>query len=118
MQCGVLAVVDGPSDLRAVWPASWWEGVRGLLGRPAPDLITIWCIPGHGVHTVGLAYPIDVAYCDAAGLVRWVGHLPPGRVGPWRRDTAWVAEGSIGWLARAGVRRGSVLQRPAIGPRI
>lgn len=53
--------------------------LRGLLGaqRPKGQLLLVPC---HDVHTVGMRYPIDVAFVDANGtVVKAVRGLEPGR---------------------------------------
>ena len=72
--------------------------MRGLLGRPdwPPDAVLL--LPTHGIHTVGLRHPLTVVSLRrAAGsphqmVVAAHALMPPGRFGPWRWDTAWVAE--------------------------
>lgn len=62
---------------------SWWSRCRGLLARPplrnGEGLLLFGC---GSVHTVGMTYPIDVAFLDAEGrVVRSIEHLAPWRVG-------------------------------------
>lgn len=69
---------------RAVVAASPWSRARGLLGgpalRPGEGLVIVPC---RGVHTLGMAYPIDVVHLDRDGVVRAVvRHLLPWRLGP------------------------------------
>ncbi|MFP3949099.1 MAG: DUF192 domain-containing protein, partial [Longimicrobiales bacterium] len=49
---------------------SWWERCRGLLARPrittGEGLLLLECA---SVHTVGMTYPIDVAFLDAEGTI-------------------------------------------------
>lgn len=60
---------------------SWWRRLRGLLARPrirdGEGLLLLGC---DSVHTVGMGYPIDVAFLDADGRVVRSLH----RLGPWR----------------------------------
>lgn len=61
---------------------SWWHRFRGLLARPPLEegegLLLLEC---GSVHTVGMAYPIDVAFLDAEGtVVRCISGLRPRRV--------------------------------------
>jgi uncharacterized membrane protein (UPF0127 family) len=52
--------------------------------------------PCSAVHTFGMAYPIDVLFCDAAGtILRIVPGLPPWRV-------ARHAHAAAVWELRAG----------------
>jgi len=47
----------------------------GLLGTAAiADGEGLWIVPCRSVHTVGMRYPIDVAFLDARGVV----------IGSWR----------------------------------
>ena len=69
---------------RAVVAARPWSRARGLLGgaalSPGEGLIIVPC---RGVHTLGMAYPIDVVHLDRGGVVRAVvRHLRPWRFGP------------------------------------
>jgi len=62
---------------------SWWSRLRGLLARPrmsaGEGLLLLDC---SSVHTVGMTYPIDVAFLDADGtIVRRIPRLAPYRVG-------------------------------------
>ena len=88
---------------RVVAPTVWrarpgWETLRGLLGRPdwPPDAVLL--LPTHGIHTVGLRHPLTVvSLCRMAGspdqmVVVACARMPPGRFGPWRLHTGWVAE--------------------------
>jgi uncharacterized protein len=73
---------------RADIAASSWRRMRGLLGRPAlaPGQ-GLLIRPCQGVHTLGMAYPIDVVHLDREHVVRKVLHgLRPWRIGPlvWR----------------------------------
>jgi len=82
----VRVVQDGaglPVGSRVAVADSWWTRLRGLLGRPAirdgEGLLLTEC---GSVHTVGMAYPIDVAFLDAEGrVVRSIARLRPWRVG-------------------------------------
>jgi len=60
------------------------------------------------VHTVRMRFPIDVAFCDAEGLVLRTVTLAPWRVSPWVRRSAFVVEARAGafdrWRLRAGDR--------------
>lgn len=62
---------------------SLWGRLRGLLARPpvrrGEGLLLLDCA---SVHTVGMAYPIDVAFLDAEGtVVRNIEALGPLRIG-------------------------------------
>jgi uncharacterized protein len=60
-----------------------WTRLRGLLGLTADDFRNgsgLWIVPCHGVHTLGMQFPIDVVYLDSAMTVI---HVQPD-VRPWR----------------------------------
>ena len=60
-----------------------WTRLRGLLGLRSSDFRNgtgLWIVPCHGVHTLGMGFPIDVVYLDRAMTVI---HVQPGLL-PWR----------------------------------
>jgi len=75
-----------------------WTRLRGLLGITAGDFRNgcgLWIVPCRGVHTLGMAYPIDVVYLDG---MHTVVHIESG-LRPWR-------------LARVALEAASVLELP------
>ena len=58
------------------------ERRRGLLGRETmAEDAAMFIAPCFAIHTVGMAFPIDVAFVDAGGrVVRLVHHLQPRRL--------------------------------------
>lgn len=61
---------------------TFWLGMRGLLGHPSPKsgegLLITRC---KSIHTIGMAYPIDVLYLDADMRIVSVAHsVQPRRV--------------------------------------
>lgn len=81
---------------------------RGLLGREAMDGAVL-LQPCRSVHTFGMRFAIDVAFCDADGVVLRIASLRPGRFGPtvWRAKA--VLEAEAGAFAHWGVAAGSRL---------
>ncbi|MCX4916735.1 DUF192 domain-containing protein [Streptomyces sp. NBC_00687] len=78
---------------------------RGLLGRDGIEgalLLT----PASSVHTLGMRFPIDVAYLDRASRVLAVRTMRPGRVGLPRPRARAVLEAEAGSMERWGVERG------------
>jgi uncharacterized protein len=80
---------------------------RGLLGRDAHDGALV-LRPCRHVHTAGMRFPIDVAFCDAEGVVLRTVTLAPWRLSPYVRRAAFVVEAEAGafdrWRLRAGDR--------------
>ena len=73
-----------------------WTRLRGLLGVRSRDFRNgsgLWIVPCHGVHSLGMGFPIDVVYLDDAKTVIHIqGDLPPWRFAPVRRRAASVLE--------------------------
>lgn len=81
---------------------------RGLLGRAGLEGALL--LPGvRAVHTVRMAFPLDVAYLDADGRVLRLHAMAPGRIGRpvWR--AAAVLEAERGAFARWGLAVGDEL---------
>lgn len=83
----VVAVVHADSGVpvasRVAVADSFLHRLRGLLARPPmrrdQGLLLLDC---GSIHTVGMGYPIDVAFLDAEGrVVRSVADLEPWRFG-------------------------------------
>jgi uncharacterized protein len=73
-----------------------WTRLRGLLGMGAGEFskgLGMWIVPCHGVHTLGMRFPIDVIYLDRDMTVIHVqSGLRPWRVAPVRGEAASVLE--------------------------
>jgi uncharacterized membrane protein (UPF0127 family) len=60
-----------------------WTRLRGLLGLASNDFRNgsgLWIVPCHGVHTLGMGFPIDVVYLDSELNVIGI----KAGVRPWR----------------------------------
>ncbi|WP_309717297.1 hypothetical protein [Armatimonas sp.] len=68
----------------ARWLASFVERGRGWLARsPDPNLaLGIPLSEGERLHSIGMHFPLEIAYCDAAGKVLRIVTLPPFRIAP------------------------------------
>ena len=90
----------------------------GLLGSAAiADGEGLWIVPCRSVHTLGMRYPIDVAFLDARGIVIGVLEgLPPNRVGRVFRDAWGALELGSGILAATGTSPGDRLEFEEGGP--
>src|SRR5947209_17130946 len=73
-----------------------WTRLRGLLGLASDDFRDgsgLWIVPSHGVHTLGMGFPIDVIYLDREMKVIHIQpDLPPWRFAPVRRQAESVLE--------------------------
>lgn len=81
-----------------------WTRLRGLLGR-APNHFGngsgLWIVPCHGVHTLGMGFPIDVLYLDREMSVIHVHPgLQPWRFSPIRRKATSILELPMHTLAQ------------------
>jgi uncharacterized protein len=80
---------------------------RGLLGRNSFDGALV-LRPCRNVHTARMQFAIDVAFCDAEGVVLKTVHLVPWRLSPYVHRSAFVIEAQSGafdrWQLRAGDR--------------
>lgn len=97
----VLATAETVSDRRA--------RRRGLLGRPGYEGALV-LRPCRQVHTVGMRFAIDVAFCDRDGVVRRVATMRPGRVSRPCLAAAWAVEAEAGAFSRWGLAVGDRLE--------
>lgn len=90
----------------------------GLLGTIAiAEGEGLWIVPCRSVHTLGMRYPIDVAFLDARGVVVGIQEgLPPNRVGRVYRDARGALELRAGTLAATGTSPGDLVEFEEGGP--
>lgn len=73
-----------------------WSRLRGLLGVPSTRFRNgsgLWIVPCHGVHTLGMSFPIDVIYLDDdLNVIDVQRDLQPWRFAPVRMNAASVLE--------------------------
>ena len=83
-----------------------WTRLRGLLGLTAGDFGNgkgLWIVPCHGVHTLGMGFPIDVVYLDHEMTVIHVqSQLRPWRFAPVRARASSVLELPCHTVAETG----------------
>ena len=95
----VLATAEVALDARA--------RRRGLLGRDAVEGALV-LRPCRHVHTFGMQFPIDVAFCAVNGVVLRTCTLRPRRLSPVVPRAAFAIEAAAGsfdrWKLRAGDR--------------
>lgn len=97
----VLASVEVPVDARG--------RARGLLGRDHFEGALL-LRPCRQVHTIGMHFPLDVAFCDDSGVVLRVATLVPWRLScpVWR--SSFALEASAGAFERWGLRPGDQVE--------
>src|SRR4051812_15585605 len=85
------------------------EKAKGLLGRDG--LEGAYAIPNcRWVHTIGMRFPIDVAYVDADGIVIKVASMRRHRLGSPVPKARTVVEASAGSFERWGLRVGDPIE--------
>ena len=82
---------------------------RGLIGREDIEGVLV-LRPCRQVHTFGMQFPIDVAFCDRAGIVLRLSTLAPRRVSRrvWR--SSFVIEARAGSFERWKLQAGDVVE--------
>jgi uncharacterized membrane protein (UPF0127 family) len=101
--CTAMAVAD-----------THWTRLRGLLGLGASHFRNgcgLWIVPCHGVHTLGMAFPIEVIYLNAAMTVIYVQRdLQPWRFAPVKMQATSVLELPCGTAAETGTVVGDTIE--------
>ena len=82
---------------------------RGLLGRDGVEGALLLS-PASAVHTIGMRFPIDVAYCDRDLTVLDVVTMPRWRIGRPRPAARAVIEAEAGAFERWQLRPGDRLE--------
>ena len=83
---------------------------RGLLGRDSFEGALL-IVPARSVHTIGMRFPIDVAWLDADLTVLRTACLPPRRMSRPVMGAHSVLEAAAGSFARWELRVGQQLER-------
>ncbi len=97
----VFASIDVADDRKA--------RMKGLLGRTGVN--GAFAIPScHWVHTVGMRFPIDVAYVNADNVVIKTTTMHRHRIGMPVPHARMVIEAEAGAFARWGLRVGDLLE--------
>lgn len=94
------------------WAGTSQQRRRGWLGRDsiAPDE-AIYLTPCEGVHTVGMKFPIDVAFLGADGRILAAQHgLKPWRISKLVFRAAGVLELPPGRLRDTGTAVGDLIE--------
>lgn len=82
---------------------------RGLLGRDSLDGALL-LRPAASVHTLGMRFPIDVAYCDGDLCVLEIVRMGRWRLGRPRLRARAVIEAGAGAFERWSLAPGDVLE--------
>lgn len=85
------------------------ERRRGLLGRDDFEGALV-IRPCRAVHTIGMRFPIDIAYLDADGVVMKTLQMRRHRLGLPMPRARFVIEAKAGAFARWGLRVGDVIE--------
>src|SRR5699024_7168987 len=90
------------------------ERRHGLLGLDTYRRILI-LRPARQIHTFGMRFPIDVAWCDETGRVLRVARVEPNRLSPWVFRSRAVLEAEAGAFERLGIGVGDHLATLPVG---
>lgn len=102
--------VVGPVDV-AMRPG---ERRRGLVGLAHYRRILV-LRPARQIHTFGMHFAIDVAWCDRAGTVLRVARIAPNRLSAWVCRAHFVLEAQAGAFARLGIGPGDRVATLPVG---
>jgi uncharacterized protein len=83
--------------------------LRGLLGRDGIDGVLL-LRPARSVHTLGMRFPIDVAYCTEDLVVLRTVTMPRHRIGRPCMKAHCVLEAEAGAFAHWELRPGDQLE--------
>jgi len=89
--------------------ASGRDRRRGLLGRDGIEGAFV-LRPCRHVHTLGMRFSIDVAFCAADGAVLRARSLRPWRLAPLVPRARFVIEAEAGAFERWSLREGDVVE--------
>lgn len=85
------------------------ERARGLLGRDGLDGAVV-LRPCRQVHTIGMRFDIDVAFCDRDGRVLRTASLRPWRVSVVVPRSAFAIEAASGAFERWRLEPGDTVE--------
>ena len=100
---------DGDVLAAAEVASSFGQRLKGLLGRDGVDGALV-LRPAKSVHTIGMRFPIDVAFCDRELRVLAVRTLRPHRMTAPRPKAKVVIEAEAGAFERWRLRPGDQLE--------
>ena len=82
---------------------------RGLVGRDDLDGVLV-LRPCRQVHTFGMHFPIDVAFCDREGFVLHVSNMKAGRVSRYVFRAYFAIEATAGSFERWKIGVGDIIE--------
>ena len=85
------------------------DRARGLIGRDGHEGALVLS-PCRWIHTVGMRFPLDVAYVDAEGIVLRTVRMGRNRMGLPIPKARMVIEAEAGELARWGLHVGDLVE--------
>jgi uncharacterized membrane protein (UPF0127 family) len=83
---------------------------KGLVGRDGIDGALLLPSARMGVHSIGMRFPLDVAFCDRSMAVRRVVCLKPLRMTRPSFSAPCVIEAEVGAFDRWGLKVGDQLE--------
>ena len=88
------------------------ERTQGLLGERDAGAVTGALVlrPCRQIHTIGMRFPIDVAFCDRDGVVLRTATVPPWRVTRLVWRAGFVVEAAAGSFDRWQLRPGDTVE--------
>lgn len=91
---------------------TFFRRLKGLLGRSElSEESGMLLIPCRGIHTVGMSFPLDVAFVDRENRICFLLEaLPPYRFTPGVRKAAFALEAPAGTFRRKQTRVGDEIK--------
>jgi hypothetical protein len=88
------------------------ERTQGLLGQRDSGEVTGALVlrPCRQIHTIGMRFPIDVAFCDRDGVVLRTATVAPWRVTRLVWRAGFVVEAAAGAFERWHLRPGDTVE--------
>ena len=83
---------------------------KGLIGRDGIDGALLLPSARLGVHTLGMRFPLDVAFCDKDMVVRRMVEVRPGRMTKPSFRAPCVLEAQVGAFDRWQLQVGDQLE--------
>ena len=97
---------------RAGLADSFFLRLKGLLGKKG--LLSgegLVIKPCNAVHTLGMKFPIDVAFVDKENRIcHIIEEMPPSRAGKSVKSALYVIEGKAGLFSETGTELGDLIE--------